>query len=206
MLYGFTGSSGTGKTTLAKSVAESLGIEYMSASITEIANRYGFNAVGPMLLQDRIHLQWALLREHLEMLKNAPRPLVVDRTPLDFIGYMYAEIDMHSHMRLSASEINEIEDYRQTCLSAAVLNYDHIFVAGQLATYEVKSSRPADNRAYQTHSQMIMEAAAYSLTGSLSFTIMRETDRDEREAMVHDKIMVRLDEIEKAKKSSPYMH
>lgn len=206
MLYGFTGSSGTGKTTLAKSVAASLGIEYMSASITEISHKHGFNSVAPMTIQDRLRLQWILLEEHLQMLKNAPRPLIVDRTPLDFIGYMFAEIDMHSHIRMSPDEIDEVERYRHLCLKAVVGNYDHVFVTGQLPHYEVKASRPADNRAYQSHSQMIMEAAAYSLTGNLSFTVIRETGQEERENFVHDSIVNRLDAIAAAKKTALYLH
>ncbi|MGV1754768.1 AAA family ATPase [Agrobacterium sp. CG674] len=206
MLYGIAGSSGTGKTTLAKAVAESLGITYIPTSITESANRHGFNPVGFLSIQDRLKMQWHLLQDHIELITATPGPCITDRTPIDFIGYMLCELDMQSHMRISAKDIQEIESYKDRCLKDVVRFYDHIFVATQLDDYEVANTRPADNRAYQSHSQLVMEGAIYSLTGQVNFSVMRPQDRDVRETHVHDTIVKRLDAICTLRKSAAHIH
>ncbi|SCW95921.1 AAA family ATPase [Ancylobacter rudongensis] len=206
MLYGLAGSSGTGKTTLAKRIAAELDITYMPTSITECAKRHGFDPVGILSLQDRIVLQLHLLQDHLDMLDAAPRPLIVDRTPIDFIGYMMAEVDMNSHLRLSAEEIERIEQYKRLCQTAAVKHYDAIFMLGQLDTYEVANTRPAANRAYQTHSQLVMLGALTELSGRLDHVVLRVTDLEQRVEFLHDTIAKRLDEIQTLHKSTPYIH
>lgn len=206
MLYGLCGSSGTGKTTLAKAVAESLCIEFMPTSITASAKKHGFDAVGLMTTSQRIALQWCLLHDHLEMLEKAPRPLIVDRTPIDMLSYMLAEVDMFSHMRLTPEQILDIENYKEACLKATARFYDHVFVTCQLPTYEISSTRPAANRAYQTHSQLLMEGALYSIDGLVNFSVMRTADPDERHDHVHDTIVTRLNEIEAMRKSCVHFH
>jgi len=206
MLYGLTGSSGTGKTTLGKAVAESLGIEFRPTSITECARRHGFNAVGVLPLTDRLALQNHLLEDHIEMLAEAPRPLIVDRTPIDFIGYLMAEFDMHSHMRASPEELVAADDYVQRCLTATLRYYDHVFILGQLDFYEEAATRPADNRAYQTHSQLIMEGALFKLSGRVSYSAIYKNDFEARETFVHDTIVARLDEIEKERRSAAHIN
>ncbi|OWZ90440.1 hypothetical protein B9J07_28040 [Sinorhizobium sp. LM21] len=206
MLYGLTGSSGTGKTTLGKRVADELGIAYMSGSITEIAKRHGYDPVAPMSLQDRIKLQFALLEDHVTMIAKAERPLIVDRTPIDFVGYILGEIDMHSHMRLSTEEIVAIEEYVDLCLETTVKLYDYVFVLGQLDHYEIKETRPADNRAYQTHTQLIMQGCMSRLHGRLNYMIVRQSDLEARVETIHDTLVHRMDDICKERASSAHIH
>jgi molybdopterin-guanine dinucleotide biosynthesis protein len=206
MLFGITGAAGTGKTTLAKRVAEDLGITYLSGSITEIAKRHGFDSVAPMSLQDRIRLQFKLLEDHVSMVAKAERPLIVDRTPIDLVGYMLAEIDMHSHMRLTSEEIVAIEEYVDLCLETTAKLYDYIFILGQLDHYEVKESRPADNRAYQTHTQLIMQGCMSRIYGRVNFTIIRQQDLEARHELVFDTVVKRMDDISRERSSSAHIH
>jgi hypothetical protein len=206
MLYGISGASGTGKTTLAKRVAEDLGITYMPTSITECAKKHGFDAVGMLTLPKRLELQLHLLEDHVEMICQAERPLIVDRTPIDMIGYMLAELDMHSHHRLTDKEIGQVEDYVNLCSDMTLKLYDYVFIVGQLDNYDVSATRPADNRAYQTHSQMIMLGALFRLSGQVSFAHVPMQDLDRRCEFVHDTIVGRLDAIGKERRSSLHIH
>jgi hypothetical protein len=151
-------------------------------------------------------LQNHLLNDHVEMLVSTARPLIVDRTPIDMIGYLLAEFDMHSHMRATPEEIEEAEDYVKRCLKATVKHYDYVFILGQLPNYEPAVTRPADNRAYQTHSQFIMEGALFRLSGRVNYSGIYNTNREKREEFLHDTIVHRLDQIEKEKRSSPHIH
>lgn len=206
MLFGLTGASGTGKTTLAKRVAEDLGITYMPSSITECGRKHGFDTVGLMPLKDRIKLQMHLLEDHIQMVARADRPLIVDRTPIDMIAYLMAELDMHSHKRLDKEEIETCEAYVDLCLETTTKLYDYVFVLGQLDHYEIKESRPADNRAYQTHTQLIMLGAMSRLWGQVNFSVVRQQGFEERTEYVHDVIVRRMDEISRERASSAHIH
>jgi predicted ATPase len=206
MLYGLTGSSGTGKTTLARTVAESLSAEFVATSITASGRRHGYDPVGLMSLQDRIKLQHHLLDDLVELIKNAKRPAIMDRTPIDLIGYMYAEIDMHSHLRLSQVDIARIEAYRQRCLDETVRWFDHVFVTTPLPVYETAETRPVANAAYQQHSQMIMEASIYSLTGRVNFSILRPPGLETRVEHVHDTIVARMNIIDRQRRGATGLH
>lgn len=206
MLYGFTGSSGTGKTTLARTIAESLSAEFVATSITASGKRHGYDPVGFMSIQDRIKLQHHLLDDLLELIRSAPRPAIMDRTPIDLIGYLFAEIDMHSHIRLTAEEIDMIETYRERCLTETAAWFDHVFVTTPLPVYEDAETRPAANRAYQHHTQMIMEGAIYQLTGRLNFSVLRPDDLDARIEHVHDTIVARMDAINQQKFGARGLH
>jgi nicotinamide riboside kinase len=206
MLFGLTGSSGTGKTTLAKRVAEELGITFMPTSITECAKRHGFDAVAPMTIQTRIALQMKLLEDHVSMVMDADRPLIVDRTPIDMIGYLLAEIDMHSNHRMLSEDIVAAEEYVDLCLETTAKLYDYIFVLGQLEHYEIKDSRPANNRAYQTHTQLIMQGALSRLWGRVNFSIVRQQELEIRHEYVHDAIVKRMDDISRERASSAHIH
>jgi nicotinamide riboside kinase len=206
MLFGISGASGTGKTTLAKRVAEDLGITYMPTSITECAKKHGFDAVAPMSLQSRIELQMHLLKDHVDMVTNADRPLIVDRTPIDMVAYLMAEFDMHSHMRATSEEIVAAEEYVDLCLDATTRLYDYIFVLGQLDHYEIKESRPADNRAYQTHTQLIMQGCLSQIHGRMNYMVIRSQDLEDRHETLSDAIVRRMDDISRERASSAHIH
>ncbi len=206
MLFGISGASGTGKTTLAKAVAEDLGITYMPTSITECGKKHGFDPVAPMSIRSRLELQMHLLNDHVEMVTKADRPLIVDRTPIDMVAYLMAEFDMHSHMRVTADEIVAAEEYVDLCLETTAKLYDYIFILGQLDHYEIKESRPADNRAYQTHTQLIMQGCMSRLYGRVNYTIIRSQDLEDRHETLHDTIVRRMDDITRERSSSAHIH
>lgn len=206
MLYGLSGPSGSGKTTLAKTIAESLDLTFMPTSITACAQKHGYNSVGMLSLGQRIDLQQHLLHDHMEMLNAAPRPLIVDRTPIDFIAYMMAEMDMHSHLRATDAELGRIHDYVNECLNAALAFYDYVFLLGQLDSYEVTETRPALNRAYGMHTQLLMMGALQALYGRLGYVILQTTDHLVHETTVHDLIVKRMNAIEQEKRSAKHLH
>lgn len=206
MLYGISGASGTGKTTLAKRVADDLGITYLSGSITETARKHGFDAVGLLPLDKRIELQIKLLEDHIAMIGEAGRPAIVDRTPIDMIAYLMAEFDMHSHRRATAEELQHAANYVELALDATAKLYDHIFVVGILDHYEEADTRPKPNPAYQMHTQLLMQGATSRLWGRVNLSIMPMQDLEARADFVHDRIVKRLDDISKERASSAHIH
>lgn len=206
MLFGFTGASGTGKTTLARMTADDLGITYHSASITETGRKHGFNPVGFMAIQDRLEMQKKLLADHIEAITAAERPLVVDRTPLDMAAYMLAEVGMYSDKTLSAEFLKEVDEYAALCVSVTQRLYDTVFFVGQLPDYEESETRPPLNRAYQTHTQMIMQGFALVIHGATNYMALRSPDLEWRRDTVHDYIVQRLDAIAHQRNSTAHVH
>lgn len=206
MLFGLCGASGTGKTTLAKKVAEDLSITFIPTSITENARALGYEAVGELSLSERLDLQWGLLARHLDLIKNAPRPLILDRTPIDILAYMMAELHMHSHNHLSPKELDSVATYVNYCLNAAAKFYDFVFCLAPLETYESDPRRPAPNPGYQLHTQMIMHGGLSMIYGSLSYAMVNVQSLDERVDFVTETIARRIDDITTQRNSSAHVH
>lgn len=206
MLYGLSGSSGVGKTSLATKLSENLGIEFKPTSITESARRHGFEAVGVLSHRERILLQWHLLEDLIELIETSARPLIVDRTPLDLIGYMACEFDMHSHLLCGPEELESVQKYIEVCLKATERYFDYVYLLDQLPTYELAPTRPADNRAYQTHCHLVMEGALFRLYGKVNLMRVPALSLDKRVELVENSIAARLDEIEEERKTNPIYH
>ena len=202
MLFGLVGASRNGKTTLAKAIAEELGIEFLPSSITATGLKYGFDTVANLDLEQRMILQTHLLEDHIEMLQASPRPLILDRTPIDMIGYLMAEFGMHSHLDASDEVLQAAEQYKTLCLQVTVTFYDFLFVIGQLPNYEAAPGKPVLNRAYQTHTQLIMEGALATITDEISYATIYETEFEARREYIHDTIVERINQIDVMRRTS----
>jgi ABC-type oligopeptide transport system ATPase subunit len=196
LIYGLIGASGTGKTTLAKLVAEAMDITYVPSSITECARKHGFDSVGKLTLTERVELQKHLLDDHVEMISQTKRPMITDRTPIDMAGYMLAEFNMHSHEQMSFGELKLVDEYSYLCRQAVVQNYDHVFMLGRLPVYEVSSTRPSVNPAYQRHTELIMRGLIAELGMDIGYSIIESETLHFRQDFVVEKIAERLDDLE----------
>lgn len=206
MLFGFVGSSGVGKTTLAKALAENLGIHYIDGSITKLGKQLGYDPVAPLGLSQRIALQYGLLKAHMDLIEQAPRPAFIDRTPVDMVGYMLCEFDMHSSLILSDKELELADQYVDLCKKAVNARYDTVFLLSRLPTYEEADTRPKLNPAYQRHSHLVMTGVFQELNDCVNTVYVNTTNLEERISAVENIIVHRLDEIEEMKKSSPHIH
>lgn len=206
MIYGVCGASGVGKSTVCNLVAESLDITFLKTSVTEGAKRHGYNAVGSLSLSERLDLQEKLLEDHVSLLELTKRPAILDRTPIDFIGYMLAEVYMNSHEVLQPTHMHRINAYVLRCMWVAKRHYDMMFHLAPLPFYEQSQFRPAENPAYQKHCDLIMRGALSELTNQISYSVLNTTDLNERHDHIHESIVQRLDNLEALRKSSPNVH
>ncbi|WEK49030.1 MAG: hypothetical protein P0Y66_14850 [Candidatus Kaistia colombiensis] len=88
-------------------------------------------------------------------------------------------------MRATVYEIEQTEEYVDRCMKAAIEHYDGIFLPGQLGEYEVKGTRPADNRATRPTASW---SALHRLTNKVNHCHVGTIDRESREAFVDDTI------------------
>lgn len=178
MAFGFSGAHRCGKTTLARLVADDLGMHFHDASVSKIMREAGINAVGDVPPEQRIEAQEFLLRRFLSDLKKAPAPLLTDRTPLDMIGYCLGEVTMHNTTPEQGARIN---NYVDACINATITHFDTIIIVGPLkGAYTVDPKSPPPNLGYQRLVQMIIEGAAAQVSHTIGCELITTTDLTER--------------------------
>lgn len=205
MLYGLTGASGVGKTTLGGLLEDSLELTFVKTSVTECAKKHGYNAVGNLSMDDRIALQFHLLDDHVELINNAPRPIITDRTPIDMAAYMLAEIEMRSDLRMTTEQMEKCNQYVFNCQDVTSTYYDCLFHLDILPEYEVDDSRPPYNPAFQRHIDLLMRGLLLDTDG-LTYAYVHSDDLAYRHEFVSDVITKRMDYFEKERKKHPKVH
>lgn len=159
-LLGLSGASGSGKTTLGLCMSKEFGIPFVPTSITKMANDLGYSSpVVNLSLTDRIKLQYGLLDEMTKLLEKAPRPCIIDRTPIDLIAYLYAEIGMHSLAGKQEELAKKVDRFYNLCIDLAEEHLNIIYCLELLPNYETNAKRPPAGLAYQLHCQCLIKGA-----------------------------------------------
>lgn len=201
-MIGLSGAHRSGKTTLAKRVADTLGLTYCEVSVSKIARDLGVNAVGDLPIAERIAFQRRLLPLFIKEIRKTARPCIVDRTPLDMIGYMLGEITMHN---TSAEVGTEVYTYVEECLKATADNFDLVLVLRPLQAFVVDPKSPPMNPAYQWLIQYIIEGAISNMnTDHTTTALIHGSDLDVRLDAVAELLRDRLEYL--TNESKTYTH
>ncbi|NKX37736.1 AAA family ATPase [Rhodobacteraceae bacterium R_SAG4] len=206
MIFGIAGASGTGKTTLGRMVGDALDIPFQPTSITNMAAKAGFDPVSKISLNDRLILQESMLDQMETLLASFKTPVILDRTPLDLVGYMMAEIYMHSESELTADEMRRIDAYVSRCQDVTVKYCSHIFVTGLLPEYELVETRPGWNPAYQRHVHLLIVGALMTSKGDLSYSMFNSDSLTGRTNYMIQAIQNKLVSAQQEKIESRYLH
>ncbi|MTH61121.1 AAA family ATPase [Paracoccus litorisediminis] len=206
MLYGLAGASGTGKSTLARSVAEAMDLALVETSITAMGRSAGFDPVGQLTLTERFDLQEALLHQFTAMVQSIKGPAILDRTPMDLCMYLMAEIAMHAGQGLDAARLAWAAGYVKRCTDLTDRYFDHVFITPPGLPYETAATRPPADPAYQLHCHLILMGVVSEMDGHIDYDVLRTTDHAARVDFVSDVIINRLDAHEADRKSSLHLH
>lgn len=93
---GFAGAHRTGKTTLAEYVAQELGIRFHATNIADapVWKEIHSSPSDQFTFAERLEIQHRLLDYMEKQLEaNDEKAFVTDRTPLDLLGYLFANVD-----------------------------------------------------------------------------------------------------------------
>lgn len=189
MLIGLAGASGTGKTTLARTVAERAGARFVPTDVSEMARRAGFNPLAPMTIGERIDLQRALV-DQFEALVAAQSPklcIIMDRTPLDVAAYMLAEVTMQSWREAGMERWQEVREIVARCQRIAS-RFDAIVMLSELPVYDDAPKRPRYNPAYQVHIEALIAGLALIGSDAARVHFLSATDLETRFNVLHDMI------------------
>jgi hypothetical protein len=96
MKIGFAGAHRTGKTTLAKEVAKSTGIRFFETNVSQapVWKEIHASPSDSFTFSERVEIQHRLM-DYLgyQYAAQTEEAYVVDRTPLDILGYLFANLD-----------------------------------------------------------------------------------------------------------------
>ncbi len=93
---GISGAHRVGKSTLAKAAAEKLGMQFCETRCSEVfAKPLGgvlYKPSDDLPFLDRVAMQVRMMHHLLDRYKDMTGPFIADRTPVDVIAYMFAEV------------------------------------------------------------------------------------------------------------------
>jgi hypothetical protein len=178
-MIGLSGAHRTGKTTLARTFAERRNLLFLRTSATGTFERLGLDPKKDYSFGQRLSIQNEILKDFEKVYRSAGRPFVADRTPLDTLAYMVADVQRENVTEL---ESKELEAYIKECYR--VLNaYFPIVVIVQPGIPIVEEAGKAPGlMAYIEHINSLvlgfMVDERYS--GEHYFIPRRRTDMEER--------------------------
>ena len=178
MIIGLAGTHRSGKSTLARDVATRTGVAYYDGSFGRLAKTLGFNSVAAMTPYERVVMQFAVLERYETEIRAVAGHVITDRTPLDMLAYMLAEIGMHAG--LDEGSAHAIVRYRTRCIALTRDLFTDVFLMQPLPVYEVADGKPSGDPAYQMHIQTLIEGAAYAARGTIRILPIDTFDPEER--------------------------
>ncbi|QJT70899.1 AAA_28 domain-containing protein [Vibrio phage vB_VcorM_GR7B] len=117
---GFAGAHCTGKTTLVQNVSEQTGLPIIPFSVSRVFKDNGFSTNVLMSLEERMEIQNCVIGEYEDTLDKwltdnpDAKGFLIDRTPLDFLMYVYGDISMTS---LTDIEAHAVSTYADHCIA-----------------------------------------------------------------------------------------
>lgn len=146
-MFAFIGAHRTGKTTLARAVSERMGLPFVETNVTAALKEAGFDQVADLDHATRLACQKKRLELHMAIVKDAPRPSIMDRSPLDIAAYTIAEFGMHSDPELAAAAHELVEE----CLEETRSHYHALVLVQPLPLYVMEEGKPPANIGFQHH-------------------------------------------------------
>lgn len=153
-LIGLAGAHRTGKTTLARLIAKSIGIELVDASVRTVFEQLGVDPKEDYSFDKRLWVQNEILAHAANRYAGVKGIGIVDRTPLDFLAYTMADVQRGN---LSPQQSDQFIEYMTRCVELANWHFSMIvLVQPGIPLTECDTSAPA-LPAYMEHINTILK-------------------------------------------------
>jgi len=150
---GFCGAHRTGKTTLAKMLADDFGLRHIESSAGRIAHTHGLSFDKQARFADRLEYQDAVLENMEEDMFEASVNYVTDRTPLDAAAYLIADMQATTGTWI---EHEEALIYLNQALCLTRDYFDMLILVPPALPYDDIPGKPPANVAYQEHHHLLV--------------------------------------------------
>jgi predicted ATPase len=198
--FGLSGAHRTGKTTLAKLLAEKNGWAFVTSSASAIAKTLGVD-VTTMSFKERLPFQEAILADAKARYAAQEGVFFTDRTPLDFAAYMLLDTPND----LDEETADRVCDYVQDCIDTTSQYFEIVGLVQPGIAYVEEEGKPSPNEARQLALNLIINGLMFNETLETDiFQIPADVvDINERYMTVTVEVADTLSEIMKAWKTAP---
>lgn len=152
MRIGFVGPHRSGKTTLARLLAEEMEVDLVESAVSDIAKKMKFDMGAKNSIGRRMEFQEKVLVDFLNTQTEREGDFVSDRTPIDAAAYLMADVQATVGTPAQHEEILEYCDAAMRMLSKT---YDVVIFVPAAIPVETAEGKPPMNSAYQEHHGMI---------------------------------------------------
>ncbi len=182
---GICGSHRTGKTTLAKALAEKLEIDLAITSTSEVFKQYGLDPAQPLDFKRRLWIQQQIVQASEQIWQQSSN-FVTDRTPLDMIAYTLADIQGNTQVDFVA-----LQAYISDCFRVANKYFSHFVILQPAIPLIYEDGKAALNQAYIEHlNSLIIGLCHDERCKKISFIIERNiTHLDKRVESVKQSLL-----------------
>jgi hypothetical protein len=174
---GICGAHRTGKTTLGESLANYLGIPFVSIGTSAIFAKHGINPAKPMDFRTRLSIQWEVFTHAVGTWGDMTEPFICDRTPIDMMAYTLAEVAGDT---LDNRTEKELQNYLDLCRLANEKNFSHLIVVPPAIPIVDAIGKASPSRGYIEHVHVLC-LGLYSQTSINGYVIPQGvTDLNDR--------------------------
>ncbi|MGZ8172989.1 AAA family ATPase [Methylobacter sp.] len=150
---GLTGTSGTGKTTLAVKVSELTGVPYVSSQARAAYAMFGIDPSNDQSSFDqRLAVQGKILDFAEAEYKAVGSLFITDRTPMDFAAYVLADVQ---RANLTDEQTDQALAYVERCYQLTNLYFSSLILIQPAIPFVERAARPS-NKAYLEHVHILM--------------------------------------------------
>jgi hypothetical protein len=202
MSLGLVGAHRVGKTSLAREVAARKKITFLQTSTSDIFKKMGLNPAAPLTFHQRMMVQWAILEHYAEIYAKQTEFFITDRTPIDLLGYTFADVQGDTH-----ADYPELARYMQECYKVANTYFNWFVVVQPGIPLVEEPGKAALNLSYMEHLNMLMIGFCYHPDQKARKGVMvREAVQMERRVISVCQIIDRLGEDLKREKQNSLIH
>lgn len=180
-LTGLCGAHRTGKTSLARAYAEKHGIAFLETSVSAIFKEMGLDPAASFDFSTRLMIQETIL-DRLDALYGTVEPgapAIVDRTPIDLVGYTMADAVGHA---VGPADQGRFAKYVERCFDVINRRFATLVLVQPGIPLKEEEGKAVVNQAYIEHLNSLMLGLTVDERIKCShFYIMRNlTDMDDR--------------------------
>lgn len=155
MLIGFCGAHRTGKTTLARGLAETLGLPLLDIGTRAVFAEMGLSPSAALSPAERLAVQGQILVRATAVYQSAAETGgVCDRTPLDMMAYFLA--DMGPGVAENAGIVAAVQQYVAHCLALTNEFFSDIVVVQPGIAYAADAAAGNPDPVYVDHLAALM--------------------------------------------------
>lgn len=147
-MIGLCGAQRTGKTTLAAKYAEYAKIPFVRTDVSGTFVRLGADPKKDYPLNERIELQREILKDYSALLKKAPFKFITDRTPVDMMAYMLADVRREN---VTDTQAGQLMTYLEECHKVLNQQFTVLMVVQPGIPAKDEPGKAPTNPAYMEH-------------------------------------------------------